>query len=57
MGEVFRSLKGKLLIDGGGLFGSVFGRSVVLLCQHSAEGAFGLVLNRCTGITVGEKII
>lgn len=57
MGEVFRSLKGKLLIDGGDLAGSFFGRSVVLLCQHSSEGAFGLVLNRCTGKTVGEMVL
>ena len=57
MGEVFHSLKGKLLIDGGDLAGSFFGRSVVLLCQHNSEGAFGLVLNRCTGKTVGEMVL
>jgi putative transcriptional regulator len=29
----------------------------VLICQHNAEGAFGLVLNRTVGKTVGEMII
>lgn len=40
------SLKGQLLLDGGKLQGSFFHRSVVLICQHDAEGAFGLVLNQ-----------
>ena len=31
-----------------------FNRSVVLLCAHSGEGAFGLVLNRPMDITVGQ---
>jgi putative transcriptional regulator len=50
-------LKGQLLLDSGQLQGSFFARSVVLICQHDAEGAFGLVLNRATGETVGEKIV
>jgi len=41
-----RSLKGRLLLDGGSLAGSFFHRTVVLVCEHNAEGAFGLVLNR-----------
>jgi len=51
-----RSLKGKLLLDGGKLAGSPFHRSVVLICEHDAEGAFGLVLNRRTEHVVGEAI-
>ncbi len=43
-----RSLKGQLLLDGGGLGGSYFHQSVVLVCEHNAEGAFGVVLNRPT---------
>jgi len=39
-------LVGQLLLDGGNLQGSFFHRTVVLICQHNAEGAFGLVLNR-----------
>ena len=38
--------KGQLLLDGGNLSGSFFHHSVVLICQHDADGAFGLVLNR-----------
>ena len=40
------SLRDSLLLDGGSLAGSYFHRSVVLVCQHDASGAFGLVLNR-----------
>jgi len=50
-------LQGKLLLDSGQLGGSFFQRTVVLVCQHNAEGAFGLVLNRSLGKTVGEMII
>ena len=57
MDRPFKSLKGKLLIDSGNLAGSFFSRTVVLLCQHSTEGAFGLTLNRSTEKTVGEMII
>jgi putative transcriptional regulator len=50
-------LKGQLLLDSGRLSGSFFQRTVVLICQHDAEGAFGLVLNRATGNKVGEMIV
>ncbi len=50
-------LKGQLLLDSGELGGSFFARTVVLICQHDAEGAFGLVLNRPTGNQVGEAIV
>ena len=51
-----KSLKGKLILDHGKLAGSEFHRTVVLVCQHDAAGAFGLVLNRRTDRTVGESI-
>lgn len=50
-------LKGQLLLDGGGLRGSFFHRTVVLICQHDAEGAFGLVLNRLSDKKVGEALV
>ncbi len=49
-------LKGQLLLDSGQLRGSFFQRTVVLICQHDAEGAFGLVLNRSSGNNAGEMI-
>src|SRR5579863_4650188 len=50
-------LRGQLLLDGGKLGGSFFQRTVVLICQHDAEGAFGLILNRKTPKNVGEAIV
>jgi len=50
-------LKGQLLLDSGQLRGSFFQRTVVLICQHDAEGAFGLVLNRDTGTKAGDMIV
>lgn len=52
-----RFLKGQLLLDSGRLAGSFFQRTVVLICQHDEEGAFGLVLNRATGKTIGEVVV
>ena len=57
MKSKFKSLQGKLLLDGGNLQGSFFTRTVVLICQHSQEAAFGLVLNRSSHKQVGELII
>jgi putative transcriptional regulator len=57
MAEAERFLKGRLLLDSGQLGGSFFQRTVVLICQHDAEGAFGLVLNRSTGTNVGDMIV
>ena len=50
-------LKGQLLLDSGQLGGSFFQHTVVLICQHDAEGAFGLVLTRATGKSVGDTIV
>src|SRR5262245_26353490 len=50
-------LKGQLLLDSGQLRGSFFQRTVVLICQHDPEGAFGLVLNRSAGSNAGDMII
>ena len=40
------SLKGKLLIAMPSIQGDWFSHSVVFLCEHSADGAMGLVLNK-----------
>jgi putative transcriptional regulator len=55
--EPSQSLKGQFLLDGGKLTGSFFHRTVVLICEHNAEGAFGLVLNRGSGKTVGDALV
>lgn len=40
------SLRGHLLIAGGGLFDPNFRQTVVLIARHAEDGAFGLVINR-----------
>jgi putative transcriptional regulator len=57
MAEKGKFLKGQLLLDSGELQGSFFARTVLLICQHDAEGAFGLVLNRTTNNKAGEVIV
>lgn len=52
-----KSLKGHLLLDSGQLSGSFFARTVILICQHDEDGAFGLVLNRPTGTRVGDALV
>jgi putative transcriptional regulator len=53
----FQSLKGQLLLDSGQLRGSFFHRSVVLICHHDSDGAFGLVLNHRTENRVGDVLV
>lgn len=50
------SLKGQLLLDGGQLAGSWFHRSVVLVCEHNAQGAFGLVLTKLSDSRVEDVL-
>jgi len=57
MPDKSKFLKGQLLLDSGELHGSFFQHTVVLICQHDTEGAFGLVLNRSTGSKVGEMVV
>ena len=50
------SIRGQLLIAGPGLVDPNFQRTVVLIVEHTDEGAFGLVLNRPSETTVGEAV-
>ena len=52
-----KSKKGQFILDNGKLSGSFFHHTVILICQHDAEGAFGLVLNRNTNSKVGEALV
>src|SRR4051794_39683991 len=49
-------LQGKLLIAAPSLLDPNFKRSVVLVAQHTDEGAMGLVLNRPSETTVFEAV-
>jgi putative transcriptional regulator len=57
MPHIHQSLQGQLILDGGKLHGSFFHRSVVLICKHDDEGAFGLILNRQTENKVGQALV
>jgi putative transcriptional regulator len=50
------SLAPRLLLSMPQLEDPNFRRTVVLLCEHSREGAFGLVLNRPTGVAASEAV-
>ncbi len=50
------SLRGQLLIAGPGLVDPDFWRTVVLVGEHSEEGALGVVLNRPSETSVGEAV-
>ena len=50
------SLRGKLILASPALRDPNFVRSVVLIAEHTDEGAMGLVLNRPASATVGEAV-
>jgi putative transcriptional regulator len=50
------STRGQLLIAGPGLSDPNFWRTVVLIVEHSDDGALGIVLNRPSETTVGEAV-
>jgi putative transcriptional regulator len=50
------SARGQLLIAGPALLDPNFWRTVVLVVEHTEDGALGLVLNRPSGTTVGEAV-
>src|SRR3989440_10797541 len=50
------SARGQLLIAGPTLLDPNFWRTVVLVVEHTEEGALGLVLNRPSETAVGEAV-
>jgi len=51
-----RLAPGDLLASHPGLEDPNFARSVILVCEHTEDGAFGLVLNRPTGVGLGQLL-
>ena len=51
-----KSLKGRLLVSGGGLYDANFRHTVVLVGEHDARGAVGVILNRALSTTVAESV-
>lgn len=50
------SVRGQLLVAGPALLDRNFWRTVVLIVEHTEEGALGLVLNRPSEASVGETV-
>jgi putative transcriptional regulator len=50
------SLRGKLLLASPTMTDPNFARSVILIAEHTEEGAMGLVLNRPAETTIGEAV-
>src|SRR5436309_14836562 len=50
------STRGQLLIAGPALLDPNFWRTVVLIVDHTSDGAFGVVLNRPSETSVGEAV-
>lgn len=50
------NLKNQFLVAMPGLEDSNFDHSVTLLCEHSDDGAIGLVINRPTTLRLGEML-
>jgi putative transcriptional regulator len=48
------SLRGRLLISSGGLYDPNFRHTVVLVGEHNADGALGVILNRALNVGVEE---
>ena len=46
--------KGCLLIATPDMEGSIFDRSVILMCEHDENGAMGLIINKESNISVKE---
>jgi putative transcriptional regulator len=53
---VVEPLRGQLLVAGPDLLDPSFRRSVVLVGEHSEEGAMGLILNRPSPVSVADAV-
>ncbi len=56
MEDGFTSLRGQLLIASPALFDPNFRRAVVLVTEHTPEGAMGVVLDRVSPVAVADAV-
>lgn len=54
--NTFRSYKNKILISNSSIVTDDFNQSVVLIIEHDEEGAFGLVINKQSHLTLFDAI-
>lgn len=54
--EEIQTYKGYYLLDSGKLRGSFFEKSVIFLCHHDTSGAFGFIVNRPAGTSLGKVV-
>lgn len=54
--EPIHTLSNQFLIAMPGLQDSNFARTVTLICEHNAQGAMGIVINRPMSIRLGEML-
>jgi putative transcriptional regulator len=50
------SLKNQFLLAMPGLSGTYFGETLTFICEHNAEGAMGIIVNRPSHVTLVELI-
>lgn len=50
------SLQGHFLLSMQKLNGSYFGQTLILLCEHNADGALGLIINKPTDIVLTDML-
>ncbi len=56
MDEPEATLRGQLLLSSPAMFDPNFRRTVVLVTEHSPEGAMGVVLNRPSSVSVADAV-
>jgi putative transcriptional regulator len=49
--------KGSLLIASPDIEGGIYFRAVILLCEHSPAGSFGLIINKTVDIELPEEVL
>ena len=52
----FQSLKNHLLIAMPGLHDGLFDRTVIVICEHTEEGAMGIVINRLLDLNLADAL-